>query len=72
MEILFQILFFAYLPAQLALLVVGLMFLIKKPRTRTKTVWGIVFLVACALMLPFTPLMAGLLLMLVTGQGFGA
>lgn len=71
MDFLFQILFFAYVPVQLALLIAGLVLLIRKPRTRTKTIWGIVSLVVCGLMLPLTPVMAAILYMFVSGEGFG-
>lgn len=72
MNILLLVLGILYIPLQFAFLVGGIYLIAKSNKSWGKIIGGIICLMLFTLMLPFTRIVAGLLHLLATGQGFGA
>lgn len=72
MDYVFIFLFFAYIPLQIAFLVLALMNFLRKPRTKKRILWGSVCAFLFVAMLPFSYTIAALLLIWFSGGSFGA
>lgn len=65
-------LLFGYIPLQITFLILGIWLIKTWDKRWSRLVLGIISLMLCALMLPFTRLIGSLVYLLMTGQGFGA